>query len=72
MVEPDNLVLEYLREIRSDMAKMSDRVSTLSAEMTTVRQYLAGLVTLVEHDHSDIAVIKTRLDRIEKRLDLVD
>ena len=72
MVEPDSLVLEYLREIRSDMAKMPDRVSTLSAEMTTVRQYLAGLVTLVEHDHSDIAVIKTRLDRIEKRLDLVD
>ncbi|RJF76233.1 hypothetical protein [Rhodopseudomonas palustris] len=59
MVEPDSLVLEYLREIRSDMAKMSDRISTLSAEMTTVRQYLAGLVTLVEHDHSDIAVIKT-------------
>ncbi|ABD07695.1 hypothetical protein RPB_2993 [Rhodopseudomonas palustris HaA2] len=72
MVEPDNLVLEYLREIRGDMAKMSDRISTMSAEMTTVRQYLAGLVTLVEHDHSDIAVIKTRLDRIEKRLDLVD
>ena len=72
MVEPDGLVLEYLREIRSDMAKMSDWISTLSAEMTTVRQYLAGLVTLVEHDHSEIAVIKTRLDRIEKRLDLVD
>jgi predicted nucleic acid-binding Zn-ribbon protein len=72
MVEPDNLVLEYLREIRGDTAKMSDRINTLSAEMTTVRQYLAGLVTLVEHDHSDIAVIKTRLDRIEKRLDLVE
>jgi len=72
MVEPDSLVLEYLRAIRVDMAKMLDRMNTMSAEMTAVRQQLMGVATLVEHDHSDIAVIKTRLDRIEKRLDLVD
>jgi hypothetical protein len=72
MVEPDNLVLGHLRAMRTEMAKMADWMHTLSIEMTAVRQHLAGVVTISEYDHSDIAVIKTRLDRIEKRLDLAD
>ena len=72
MVEPDNIVLEHLRAIRSDMAKMADWMHTMSVEMTAIRQHLAGVVTIQEHDHGDIANIKVRLERIEKRLDLVD
>ncbi|CAN5332792.1 hypothetical protein BH11PSE4_BH11PSE4_36970 [soil metagenome] len=72
MVERDNLVLEYLRAIRADMAKMLDRMNTMSAEMSAVRQHLAGVWTIAEHDHDEIAVLKTRVDRIEKRLDLVE
>ena len=44
----------------------------MSAEMTAIRQHLSGVVTIQEHDHSDIASLKTRLERIEKRLELVD
>ncbi len=44
----------------------------MSVEMTAIRQHLAGVVTIQEHDHSDIASIKVRLDRIEKRLELTD
>jgi len=44
----------------------------MSAEMTAIRQHLAGVVTIQEHDHTDIAAIKVRLDRIEKRLELAD
>ncbi|CAL77321.1 hypothetical protein [Bradyrhizobium sp. ORS 278] len=72
MVEPDNLVLEHLRAIRSDMSKMADWMQTLSVEMTAIRQHLAGVVTIQDHDHQDIAAIKVRLDRIEKRLELID
>jgi hypothetical protein len=72
MVEPTELMLEHLRAIRGDMAKMLDRMITMSAEMTAIRQHLAGVVTLQEHDHSDIATLKLRVDRIERRLDLVD
>ena len=72
MVEPDNLVLEYLRGIRTDLGKMADWMQTLSVEMTAIRQHLAGVVTIQEHDHTDIASIKVRLDRIEKRLELAD
>jgi hypothetical protein len=72
MVEPDNLILEHLRAIRGEFAKMADWMHTTSVEMTAIRQHLAGMVTIQEHDHGDIAAIKSRLDRIERRLDLVD
>jgi hypothetical protein len=72
MVEPADLGLEHLRAIRGDMSKMADWMQTLSVEMTAVRQHLAGVVTIQEHDHGDIAAIKVRLDRIEKRLELAD
>ena len=69
MVEPDNLALDHLR---GEMAKMGDWMHTMSVELTAIRQHLAGVVTIQEHDHGDIASIKFRLDRIEKRLELVD
>jgi len=72
MAEPDNLVLEHLRAIRGDMSKMADWMHTLSAEMTAIRQHLSGVMTIQDHDHGDLAGIKLRLERIEKRLELTD
>jgi hypothetical protein len=72
MAEPESLVLEDLRGIRGEMGKMADWMHTMSVEMTAIRQHLAGVVTIQEHDHDDIAGIKVRLEGIEKRLDLVD
>ncbi|MDQ2080766.1 hypothetical protein RA307_11295 [Xanthobacteraceae bacterium Astr-EGSB] len=71
-VEPDNLVLEHLRTIGGELAEMGDWMHTTSAEMTAIRQHLTGVVTIQEHDHGNIAAIKGHLDRIERRLDLVD
>lgn len=70
--EPDNIVLEHLRAIRTDIAGMKDDMRGLRAEMTAIRQHLAGVVTLQEHDHGDIAALKVRIDRIERRLELAD
>jgi capsule polysaccharide export protein KpsE/RkpR len=68
----ESLVLEQLRAIRGEMAKMADYMHTLQAEMTAMRQSLASIRTLQDHDHSDIAALKIRIERIERRLDLVD
>ena len=68
----DNLVLEHLRVIRGDIAKMRDTMSTMGAEITAMRQQLAAVVTLQDHDHGDIASLKVRVDRIERRLELTD
>ena len=71
-METDNIVLEHLRAIRADMAKMADAMRLMGAEMTSLRHHVAGIATLRDADHDDIATIKVRLDRIERRLELVD
>ena len=68
----ENLTLEQLRAIRSEMAKMADYMMTLSAEMKSMRQDNAALRTLQDHDHGDIAALKQRVERIERRLELTD
>ena len=68
MVEPDNIVLEHLRAIRGDVGKLLGEMQTMRAEMTAMRQFMAGMMTIQEHDHVDIAGIKSRLDRIEKTI----
>ena len=72
MTEPADLVPDHLRAIRADMARMADGMRSLGTEMTAMRQHLAGVVTLQEHDHTDLATIKDRPDRIERRLELID
>ncbi|TDR88237.1 hypothetical protein [Enterovirga rhinocerotis] len=68
----DNIVLEHLSAIRGDIAMIKDDMRGLKAEMTSIRQHIAAVMTLQEHDHTDIAMIKVRLDRIERRLELAD
>ena len=72
MVEPDNLVLEQFRVIRGDLGKLFNEMQTMRVEMTAMRQHMAGMLTIQEHDHVDLAGIKSRLDRIEKRLELAE
>ncbi|MEM6414215.1 MAG: hypothetical protein AAF720_06110 [Pseudomonadota bacterium] len=70
--DPDEIILPILRDIRFDMAKMSNNMATMTAEMTAMRQYSKSISTLQDHDHADIAELKIRLDRIESRLNLSD
>jgi len=68
----ENPVLDHLRAIRADMSAMKDEMSGMRAEMLIVRQHMAGLLgTQTLHD-GEIATIKVRLGRIEKRLELVE
>ena len=70
MVEPDGLVL--LRIIRGDIGNVVNEMQTMRVEMTAMRQHAAGMMSIQENDHVDIAGIKHRLDRIEKRLELAE
>lgn len=72
IVEPENLVLEHLGSIRGEMAKLANWMETMSTEMTAMRHHLFSAITTQNHDHVDIAEMEVRLDRIEKRLELVE
>lgn len=68
----DNLVLEPMRGMRADMARMSDRMDSIGAEILIIRQHMAGLLGSQTLHDAEIAGLKVRLDRIERRLELVD
>ena len=72
MPEPDSLVLDLLRAMRGDMARLADTMRSMNVEIVAIRQYLAGVLTIQDHDHGEVAAIKDRLDRIERRLELAD
>jgi hypothetical protein len=64
--------LEHLRAIRADMAAMKDEMSSMRGEMLVIRQHMAGLIGAQTLHDGEIASIKVRLGRIEKRLELAD
>ena len=68
----ENLILEQLRAIRGDIAHIKADIQGLKTEMNAIRLHVRGVETLQDHDHGDIAAIKLRLERIEKRLELAD
>ena len=68
----ENLILEHLRSLRADVASMKDEMSGVRQEMVIVRQHMAGLLGAQALHDTEIATLKVRLDRIEKRLELAD
>jgi hypothetical protein len=50
MEDTTNLVLEHLRAIRSDIARLANRIETMAVELTAIRQHLGGVVTIQDHD----------------------
>jgi len=61
-------MLNTLESIQADMVRMVDRMSDVTVDMRATRQHVAGLVAVQDHDHVELAQIKLRLDRIERRL----
>jgi hypothetical protein len=70
--EVENLVLEHLKRIQGELTKVRDDQKTMYALQLAMQQTLNGHSTLLPQALEDIAGMKTRLDRIERRLDLVD
>ena len=68
----EHLILEHLRVIRTDMGMMKEEMSGMRAELLVIRQHMAGLVGAQTLHDTEIASIKIRLGRIEKRLELAD
>lgn len=72
MTEVESLVLEPLRAIRAETAGLKDEIKGARAEITAMRHQITGMGVLIEQCLEDIAGLKIRLDRIERRLDLAE
>jgi tetrahydromethanopterin S-methyltransferase subunit G len=72
MNEPENLVLEHLRALRADVAKVATRLDNLTMEVRSSNAHVAAIVQSDMHQNVRIAELEARLERVEKRLEIVD
>jgi hypothetical protein len=68
----ENLVLEQLRLIRKQIDDFRDEVRGYKAEMVAMCHYQRGSDVRLEHHTEDLVPLHTRVDRIERRLQLAD
>jgi tetrahydromethanopterin S-methyltransferase subunit G len=66
---PDNLMLVTLRRLDEKMDRVAADVQEVKTRMTSVEQQVANPGAI---QASHYAILSTRLDRIERRLDLVE
>ena len=72
MVEVENLVLDILRRLQSDMADLKQGQRSIRDELIGVRQQLHVMQGDSLRREQEIAGIQVQLDRINTRLDLVE
>ena len=73
MVEQsDNLVLEILRRIQSDIAEIKNDIKDLKAGQIETRMQLHSMDGYVLRQERTMAALQVKVDRIETRLDFTD
>ena len=68
----ENLVLEMLRLIRSDMTKMQQDIRELRNQGVSNKLHYAAIVSDIAHHDESMAHLHHRMDRIEKRFEFRD
>ena len=64
------LIYEILKSIRSDIGRLDRKTDELKAEMQAFRGHMISLPQDVHNIHAILARHDSRLERIERRLDL--
>lgn len=68
----NELLLETLRAIQAKLAKMADDLVDLKSDMRGVKGHMAAFMQSEVAQDGTLASIQSRLDRIERRLELQD
>ncbi|OIQ86309.1 hypothetical protein GALL_318530 [mine drainage metagenome] len=70
----DNLLIEHLRAIRTEIAKAKDDTTKIKMRLTSINERLTLSEKGIANIHGDLAMLQIRMDkqaeRIEKRLEL--
>lgn len=70
--EATNLVIEHLRHIRLRVDGLSDDMRHVVLRLGAIERHVAGLHISDVDQNAEIGLIKDRLQRIERRLELAD
>jgi len=72
MSDAENLVLEHLRAIRGTLSDHGERLGRIELRLSAIEQTLGGLYALSGSDRETLNTVIRRVERIERRLDLLD
>ena len=72
MADFENLTLEHLRAIRSDIGELRTDTRDIKAQLTVIRAYIADQHTEQSLLNSRLAAAELKIERLEHRLSLRD
>ncbi len=67
-----DLVIDILRKIQGDIAALKVGQDAGNLRLGGIEHHMAGFHVNVVHQSEELMVLKSRVERIEKRLDLTD
>jgi uncharacterized coiled-coil protein SlyX len=70
--EIQDLVIPILRDIQAKLGRMEGRMTNLELRMTAQEQHLGALLTSLPAHQDRTDDLARRVERIERRLDLVE
>jgi len=68
----NELLLETLKAIRAEVSQLRADLKENTAEVRAVKHHVQGLVVTEFNRDSEVASLKIRIERIERRLELND
>ena len=68
----NDLILETLKSIQGRLSNLENGQSDIKTALISIQQHMVGFMTNTTAHESAIASMQTRLDRIERRLELGD
>jgi tetrahydromethanopterin S-methyltransferase subunit G len=68
----EDLILEVLKRIQADVAETRRKVDSIEMRLSAHDDHLRGLMTSSVGIQGELNQLNGRVDRIERRLDLVD
>jgi predicted nucleic acid-binding Zn-ribbon protein len=71
-LEQGDVILEILKNIQADVAAIKKEQTSQGIRLLALEDHVRGLVGTIYGIQSDVADLKMRVDRIEKRLGLAD
>jgi len=68
----EDLMLEILKRLQADNGEIRRRLDGIETRLSAHDDYFRGIMTTLAGMHSDLSQLNARVDRIERRLDLVE
>lgn len=70
--EPSQLMLEILKRVQADLADLKEGQRAANMHLAAIESHMSGFHLTTSAHTDDIARLKERVERIERRLDLVN